>query len=577
MITADFTERKKTEEKLKACGAIKRERDLLQSVMNGAKNIHLVYLDNEFNFVRVNEAYAKTCGYKAEEMIGKNHFALYPHEENEAIFKRVRDTGAPAQFHDKPFVFPDQPKRGVTYWDWTLEPIKNAAGKVEGLVFSLVETTERKKAETELSATKNRLAEELVGLSKLQEISMRFVTQDKMQALLDGIVNSAIEITHADMGTMQLLNEDNILRFVSQRGFKQSYLDFFKYINPDSHTVCGEAMRSKKRVIVDDVTQSPVFVNTPALKVLLEAGVRAIQSTPLFTRSVKFLGVLTTYYQTPHKPDEFDLRLLDLLVRQAADFVERVENEQKLDEYAKNLEKVVEERTKQLKDAERLAAIGATAGMVGHDIRNPLQGITSDVYLIKTDLALMPESEAKESMSESLEGIEDNVEYINKIVQDLQDYAKPIIPTLQETDFERLCQEVLFKNDVPANISASLRVEKQAKKLVADPELLKRILSNLVSNAVQAMPEGGKVELCAYQETGDVIITVEDTGVGIPEEIKPKLFTPLFTTKCKGQGFGLAVVKRLIEALGGTVSFESERGKGTKFIIRLPQKEVNSK
>ena len=74
------------------------------------------------------------------------------------------------------------------------------------------------------------------------------------------------------------------------------------------------------------------------MKVLLEAGVRAVQSTPLFTRSGKFLGVITTYYQTPHKPDEFDLRLLDLLVRQAADFVERVENEQKIDEYAKNLE-----------------------------------------------------------------------------------------------------------------------------------------------------------------------------------------------------------------------------------------------
>ncbi len=435
------------------------------------------------------------------------------------------------------------------------------------------EIAERKKAEEELTATKNRLAEELAGLSKLQEISMRFVSQDKMQALLDGIVNSAIEITHADMGTMQLLNEGNTLRFVSQRGFKQSYLDFFKCINADGHTVYGEAMRSKKRVIVDDVTQSPIFVNTPALKVLLEAGVRAVQSTPLFTRSGKFLGVITTYYQTPHKPDEFDLRLLDLLVRQAADFVERVENEQKIDEYAKNLEKVVEERTKQLKDAERLAAIGTTAGMVGHDIRNPLQGIASDVYLVKSDLALMPEGEAKDSMKESLEGIEKNVEYINKIVQDLQDYAKPIKPTLQETDFERLCQEVLFKNGVPENIDAALKVEKQAKKLDADPELLKRILSNLVNNAVQAMPEGGKLAIHAYKEAGDTVIVVQDTGVGVPEEIKPKLFTPLFTTKSKGQGFGLAVVKRMTEALGGTVSFESEQGKGTKFIIRLPQKK----
>ncbi len=90
-------------------------------------------------------------------MIGKNHFALYPHEENEAIFKCVRDTGEPAEFHDKPFAFPDQPERGVTYWDWVLEPIKNESGKVEGLVFSLIETTERKKAECQVEEERSRL------------------------------------------------------------------------------------------------------------------------------------------------------------------------------------------------------------------------------------------------------------------------------------------------------------------------------------------------------------------------------------------------------------------------------------
>ena len=106
--------------------------------------------------------------------------------------------------------------------------------------------------------------------------------------------------------------------------------------------------------------------------------------------------------------------------------------------------------------------------------------------------------------------------------------------------------------------------------LVSDPDLLKRILSNLVSNAVQAMPQGGTLDIRAFKDADAVVITVEDTGVGIPEEVRPKLFTPLFTTKSKGQGFGLAVVKRMTEALGGKVSLESEVGKGTTFIILLP-------
>ena len=93
---------------------------------------------------------------------------------------------------------------------------------------------------------------------------------------------------------------------------------------------------------------------------------------------------------------------------------------------------------------------------------------------------------------------------------------------------------------------------------------------NLVTNALQAMPEGGKLKIQAIKKGEEVDISVQDTGAGIPQEIKPKLFTPLFTTKSKGQGFGLVVVKRMTESLGGTISFESELGKGTTFTISLP-------
>ncbi len=252
------------------------------------------------------------------------------------------------------------------------------------------------------------------------------------------------------------------------------------------------------------------------------------------------------------------------------DITGRKKAEQSLEEYKNNLERLVEERTKQLKDAERLAAIGATAGMVGHDIRNPLQAITSDVYLVKTELMLTPESNEKKNSLESLTEIEKNIDYINKIVQDLQDYARPLNPTAKGTDLESLCQEIFSKSNVPTNIKTSFKAEKEAKEVIADPDLLKRIISNLVLNAIQAMPKGGKLSIHAYRKEGGLVIEVQDTGEGIPEEAKSKLFTPMFTTKSKGQGFGLAVVKRVTEAMNGTVSFESELGKGTKFIVRLP-------
>ena len=244
-----------------------------------------------------------------------------------------------------------------------------------------------------------------------------------------------------------------------------------------------------------------------------------------------------------------------------------------IEEYASKMESLAEERAKKLQDAERLAAIGATAGMVGHDIRNPLQAMIGDVYLAKSDVDEIPEGTAKEGIRESLDSIEKNVEYVNKIVADLQDFARPLTPTSRETSLEMILDDILVKKAIPDNVEVSREVNADAKKLIGDPDLLKRILANLVNNAVQAMPKGGKLAIQAYRQENDLVITVGDTGVGISEGVRPKLFTPLFTTKSKGQGFGLAVVKRMTEALGGTITFESETGKGTKFIVRLPQKK----
>ena len=243
----------------------------------------------------------------------------------------------------------------------------------------------------------------------------------------------------------------------------------------------------------------------------------------------------------------------------------------KVEEHSKDLEKIVEEKTAQLKKSERLSAIGMTAGMIGHDIRNPLQAIESDIYLVKTDLAAIPSSEAKENIEESIAGVQENVAYINKIVADLQDYARPLNPRWVEVDPQDVVTKTLQVITVPENITVSTDID-AALHLKIDPEFFRRILCNLVLNAIQAMPSGGNLVISVRGKLGLVQIVVEDTGMGIPEDVKPRLFTPMVTTKSKGQGLGLAVVKRLIEALNGTIRFESQMGKGTKFVIELPSK-----
>lgn len=176
---------------------------------------------------------------------------------------------------------------------------------------------------------------------------------------------------------------------------------------------------------------------------------------------------------------------------------------------------------------------------------------------------------------ESLQEIEKNIDYINKIVADLQDFARPLKPNIEEADLKIILDELFERNIFPENIEVIVNIHPEAGKLVADCNYLTRIMYNLVTNAVQAMPSGGKLTIQAYNEVNYSLITVKDTGFGIPDSVKERLFTPMFTTKSKGQGFGLAVIKRMTEALGGTVSFESEEGKGTTFIVRLPSCSKN--
>ncbi len=224
----------------------------------------------------------------------------------------------------------------------------------------------------------------------------------------------------------------------------------------------------------------------------------------------------------------------------------------------------------QLQEKERLAAIGQTAGMVGHDIRNPLQAIAGDLYLIENDIASLQSSETKKSLQESAKSIQGNLMYIAKIVEDLQDYARALKPSLDLVRVDKVIEEVMLIVPVESNHQVIFDIATDLPAFSSDFSMLKRIITNLVQNAIQAMPTSGNLTIHAYHKDSRIFISVEDTGIGIPEEIKSKIFMPMMTTKSKGQGLGLAVVKRLVEALNGKISFESQERKGTTFTIEFP-------
>ncbi len=264
---------------------------------------------------------------------------------------------------------------------------------------------------------------------------------------------------------------------------------------------------------------------------------------------------------TRRKKAEKDLRVTQRKLEKKAAEVE---------EYANRMEQLAEERLRKLRDTERMATIGQTAGMVGHDIRNPLQTVAGELYLQRGELAQLPTSIPKNNLLESINIVEEQLVYVNKIIADLQDYSKPVKPEAASLNAADIIKEALSSLQIPPEVTVKVKAQPKALVIKADPVIMKRIINNLVLNSIQAMPDGGTITIETAQDKNNAVIAVKDTGNGIPNEYKDKIFTPLFTTKAKGQGFGLAVVKRFVEAQKGEITFESENGKGTTFTIKLP-------
>ena len=192
-------------------------------------------------------------------------------------------------------------------------------------------------------------------------------------------------------------------------------------------------------------------------------------------------------------------KLLELFMKDIELQTTRNEATINLIDCAQQARKLVSESKEQIKASEHLAAIGRVAGMVGHDIRNPLQAIVGDLYLLEADVEDMPDGENKKSMLESIDTINQNVEYINKIVSDLQDYARKTEPQITKVNLEKTVKTSLSIARIPENIEMNCLIEPHIE-LNTDKTYVERILTNLITNAVQAMPKVGKLTISAIRQ-----------------------------------------------------------------------------
>jgi signal transduction histidine kinase len=261
------------------------------------------------------------------------------------------------------------------------------------------------------------------------------------------------------------------------------------------------------------------------------------------------------------------------------EMTERKRAEASLAAYSERLEEMVEERTQALRDAqdklirqERLAALGKLAGGVGHDLRNPLGAIKNAAYFINMVLK-EPEPEVKEA----LEILVGEVETSEAIIGSLLDFARAKPPVRDRVEINSLVHTVLSHASIPPSIQVVCQLEEGLPTVWADPKQLGRVFDNIILNAIQAMPDGG--QLTARSSTPSaacITVSISDTGVGIPKQDLDSVFEPLFTTKAKGIGLGLALSKTFVEGHGGTIAVLSDGvpGKGCTFLVNLPIAEA---
>ncbi len=254
------------------------------------------------------------------------------------------------------------------------------------------------------------------------------------------------------------------------------------------------------------------------------------------------------------------------------DIAERKRAEEALKRYSERLEEMVEERTRELREAqeqlirrEKLAVLGQLAGGVGHELRNPLGVISNAVYFLQMTL-----SDADETTREYLGILSSEVRNAEKIVSDLLDFSRIRAAEKEEIAVSDLVARTLEKRPPPENVAVTTAIDADVPPVFVDPQQMVQVLMNLVTNAYQAMPEGGSLTIGAQARGDRVALAVTDTGCGIPLENMGRLFEPLFTTRARGIGLGLVTSKNLVEANGGSIEVQSEVGEGSTFTIVLP-------
>ena len=547
----DITARKQAEE------AQKQTHRILESSADGFFN-----LDRDWRFAYVNAAGEALVGKNRDELLGHNFWEVSPETIGIVLEQEYRRAVA----EDLPVAF-ESYYAPLDRW-FSVSTYPSGFG---GLAINVRDVTERKLAEIEVArknqesqqlleriremaeaeklALENKLASELAAVTRLHEFSARLLASTELQPLLEELLTAIISLQNADFGNIQLYNpESQALEIVVQRGFQQDFLDHFRSVHDDGAT-CGRAMQRRERIIIEDVQTDPDF--EPHRRIAASAGFRAVQSTPLLTRTGELLGMISTHFRQAHRPSEHELRLTDLYAVHAAGLIIRKQSEaallrcqQELHALTAKLIEAQEHESKHLARelhdvfSQKLAVLGMEIAALG---RNP--------------------PETSQALNRGLQQFTQQIGILSRDIHQISRQLHPAI--LDDLGIEAALRNECLVFSQQHGVAAEFVSRDVPRSLSGDLSLcLYRVAQESLRNiGKHARAQEVRVDLSASAR--EIVLVIEDIGQGFD----------LQEGRGKG-GLGLVSMEERIRLVNGTLSIRSQPGMGTRLEIRAPLRDI---
>lgn len=411
-----------------------------------------------------------------------------------------------------------------------------------------------RQATSELESANQALRVRVDELSALHRIAIAINAHHQLKPQLDLVIDEAMNMLHPDRGAVFLVGgespQSRSLRLLSARGcvnLEERLAEFDR-----GEGILRQVVEEGKPRIYQSRHQPCDTDGFPCSQLLVP--MRLEEGT---------VGIIMLERDRCEPFSQSELEMLVMFAALASQAIRNAQNYDRLERQYQELQRTQKELVKK----DRLAFLGEMAAIVAHEIRNPLTAVKGFAQRIKR------KAPDNERVAQYADIIREEVDRLDAVITDVLDFARRAAPNWQEVQLSRVLiqtVDILTAGMDKAKVAVSIEIDPNLPSLRGDPSQLKQVFLNIGQNALQSMPEGGALGVFATCRNNRIYVSIQDTGKGIPPDIREKIFQPFYTTRTHGTGLGLSLAQHIVEDHGGVITFESEVGQGTTFTIELP-------